>query len=508
MKIRPIIAFIGDIGLLISSFLFILWLKPGSTLYVLEKYKESLYLFVSIWILVSFILSKYKKPYKENAIIISSLRVILTSSIVLGVLTSLMYFFRQDYYSRFVVFGTLLTLTISELIITSIYYAFLNAPLGEPVVRSVKFKFQKKKFRDRKPAKEHLINRSALNNRKNTIIDSIGNEGLCFIEKYINLESDETILSSTISAKSFHLLPSNNFNAIANLERVNDFRYINKTFESVNEVLPKGGIFIDYFESKNQRKKRILRKYPPFINYLFYTFDYIVKRIFPKFALTKGLYFFLTRGNNRVLTKAEAFGRLYSCGFELIEELETNKYTLFAVLKTKKPLYPKQPSYGPLVKLKRIGKNGKIVNVYKMRTMHPYSEFIQEYVYKKEGLNEGGKFNKDFRVTTIGRFFRIFWIDELPMILNLLKRDIKIVGVRPLSKHYFELYSKEHQERRIKYTPGLIPPYYVDNPKTLEEIIESETKYLNAYDRYPLRTDLEYFFKALYNILFKKARSA
>jgi lipopolysaccharide/colanic/teichoic acid biosynthesis glycosyltransferase len=142
-----------------------------------------------------------------------------------------------------------------------------------------------------------------------------------------------------------------------------------------------------------------------------------------------------------------------------------------------------------------------------MRTMHPYSEFIQDYIYKKEGLQEGGKFKKDFRVSTIGRFFRIFWIDELPMIINLLKRDIKIVGVRPLSEHYFNLYTKEHQQRRIKYRPGLIPPFYVDNPKTLEEIMDSERKYLDAFDKHPIRTDITYFFLALKNIIFKKYRS-
>ena len=63
----------------------------------------------------------------------------------------------------------------------------------------------------------------------------------------------------------------------------------------------------------------------------------------------------------------------------------------------------------------------KIIKVYKSRTMHPYAEFLQEYVYNTQGLQEGGKFKSDFRVTTIGKIFRAFWIDELPMIINLLK---------------------------------------------------------------------------------------
>ena len=139
--------------------------------------------------------------------------------------------------------------------------------------------------------------------------------------------------------------------------------------------------------------------------------------------------------------------------------------------------------------------------------MHPYAEYIQELVYDRHNLDEGGKIKNDFRVNTLGRILRKFWLDELPMLLNLVKGDLKIVGVRPLSKHYFNLYTKELQERRIKYKPGLIPPFYVDLPKTLGEIMLSEINYLNAYDKHPFFTDVKYFFKAMINIIFKHARS-
>jgi hypothetical protein len=80
--------------------------------------------------------------------------------------------------------------------------------------------------------------------------------------------------------------------------------------------------------------------------------------------------------------------------------------------------------------------------------------------------------------------------------------------VRPLSKQYFNLYSKELQEKRIRYRPGLIPPYYADMPETLEEIQESELRYLDAFEKKPVRTQFIYFWKAFYNILFRRARSS
>jgi lipopolysaccharide/colanic/teichoic acid biosynthesis glycosyltransferase len=142
-----------------------------------------------------------------------------------------------------------------------------------------------------------------------------------------------------------------------------------------------------------------------------------------------------------------------------------------------------------------------------MRTMHAYSEYLQQYVFETSSLQEGGKFKDDFRVTTVGKFMRKTWIDELPMLINLMRGDLKIVGVRPLSKHYFGLYTPEMRDFRLKFKPGLVPPFYVDLPKTLEEIQESERRYLLAYQKHPFITDFVYFWKALYNILIKKARS-
>jgi len=297
------------------------------------------------------------------------------------------------------------------------------------------------------------------------------------------------------------------YTVIINLKRVNDIRWINKFFEAVNDKLPKGGLFVCMAETKDLRKKRILAKFPPLLNYVYYTFDYFLKRVFPKFPITKNIYFLLTRGENRVLSRAELLGRLYSCGFEAVETEYVDNLFFVVARKTKHPAFDLEPTYGPIIKLKRIGKGGKIIKVFKMRTMHPYAEYLQNYVFEKHSLQEGGKFKDDFRVSTLGRFMRKFWIDEFPMLVNLLRGELKLVGVRPLSQHYFNLYSKELQEKRIKFKPGLVPPFYVDNPKTLDEIMASEMKYLNAYEKHPFITDFKYFFKAMYNILFKKYRS-
>ena len=127
--------------------------------------------------------------------------------------------------------------------------------------------------------------------------------------------------------------------------------------------------------------------------------------------------------------------------------------------------------------------------------------------YTATAFQDGGKIADDIRITPWGRFLRKFWIDELPMLWNFCRGEVKIVGVRPLSEHYFSLYPASLRQLRLRHKPGLIPPFYADLPKTLEGIVSSEQAYLEAYERSPYVTDLRYGSKAAWNILVRGARS-
>tara|TARA_Y100001954_G_scaffold157036_1_gene166845 strand:- start:13500 stop:14396 length:897 start_codon:yes stop_codon:yes gene_type:complete len=290
-------------------------------------------------------------------------------------------------------------------------------------------------------------------------------------------------------------------------ERINDVQYLNKYFEEVNKNLNIGDKFRGNVETYSIRYRRIKNKFFFPINYIHLFIDTLFVRIAPKLSFTKKIYFYITKGKGRVLSKAETYGRLYSCGFELLEEEYKEDKVFFTVKKVGEPTFDMNPSYSFLIKLNRIGLNGKTFKVYKLRTMRPYSEYLQEYIYKKNNLKTGGKIKDDFRISPYGKILRKFWIDELPMILNIIKGEMKIVGVRPLSQHFYNLYDLDLQKNRIKNKPGFIPPYYVDLPKTMSEIMESERNYLKLYEKSPIKTDLKYFFIAFKNVLFKGARS-
>lgn len=321
------------------------------------------------------------------------------------------------------------------------------------------------------------------------------------------LGKNKVTLLHTTNRKDLERITENS-NVVVNTARVNDIRGINHFFRLVNENLNNGGRFIGCMETLENRKERLHKKYPPVLNKLYYTADFVLKRIFPKLSFTRGIYFSLTGGRNRALSKAEVLGRLVYCGYSIEAVKVIDNLMYFAVSKKGQPLNEPEPSTGLLLKIGRIGKNGKRITVYKFRTMHPYAQYIQEYVYEQNNLQAGGKFSNDFRITKWGRFMRRFWIDEIPMIWNILRGDLKIVGVRPLSDHYLSLYSEEHKQVRLQGKPGLIPPFYADMPHNLQEIMESEARYIKAYLKSPITTDFNYGFKAFNNIVLRKARSA
>jgi len=330
-----------------------------------------------------------------------------------------------------------------------------------------------------------------------------------FISKYLmNFDLKEIHLFNTRSSNKVILNTTLQSKVIVNFKEVNTYRRINRFFEDMNTLLPEGGLFIASVETHTVRKNRILAKIPKYFRSIFYTADFIYHRIVPKIKLLNWFYFYQTNGRNRVLTKAETLGRLYACGFSILEDKIIDGKLHFIAKKQKDPSYDCEATYGPLIQLKRVGLRGKVIRVFKFRTMHPYAEYLQQYVYDKNSLSEGGKMRNDFRISRLGRAFRKYWIDEIPMLFNLIKGDLKLIGTRPLSKHYFNLYPKSLQEKRTKYKPGLLPPFYADMPKTLDDIIKSEQAYLNAYEKQPLTTDLKYFVKIVNNILFGGKRSA
>jgi lipopolysaccharide/colanic/teichoic acid biosynthesis glycosyltransferase len=343
---------------------------------------------------------------------------------------------------------------------------------------------------------------------KNRIIGKVGLKAYELLRSRYDLNDPKTLVLATTSV--FNIANhKGEVNTIINLSKANNIRYINKFFKQVNSKLVKGNEFVCCLETISARKKRSQFGKIPVLGSLFFTIEFIFLRAVPKIWGLKKIYFGITKGRNRLVSKAEILGRLVSCGFEIVE-YGSYDGTLFVVSrKSKEPEFNPNVSYGPLFKTKRLGKNGKLIEVYKLRTMHPYAEYLQDYVLKLSGYADTGKPANDFRLTPWGGFFRRYWLDELPQLINVFKGEMKLVGVRPVTPRYFEDIPKDLQELRLKQKPGCIPPYvFLDRKSTVESVLEAEREYLIKKTAHPYFTDTGYFFKAIFNIVFKGKRSA
>jgi hypothetical protein len=285
---------------------------------------------------------------------------------------------------------------------------------------------------------------------------------------------------------------------------------LNECLYMANEMLDYGSYLCCHSMTALLKRKMIEATYPWGVRQVVAGSQYLWHRVCPKLRFTRKLYFALTDGKNRTFSRVEILGRLYRAGFEVVDEQFRQGEFFVTARKIKSPVQDTEPTGSPIIHLQRKGKNGKDIVVHKFRTMFTYSEYIQSYIYQYQHLEIGGKFKDDYRVTAWGRFLRKVWLDELPMVWNLLRGDIKLVGVRPLSKQYFNLYSTEMQELRSRTKPGLLPPFYYErtSPKTLEEVQESERRYLVAYLEHPFKTDWRYFWGIVGNILFRRKHSA
>jgi hypothetical protein len=469
-----------DAGLVSAAFLVMNYFKRGG--FTLPPgYDQAILLLYALWG-GSAILAKKFYPAGIEASYSAALSRCIKAAVFMGAgLGVIIFAFRLFYYSRLQLFGVPLVLLAFDAVIYYLYCLYCKqGKLGKDIETTAEVRqlidLQESNRNLPQDKREAEIS-DPVETKLRHALEFFDPKLFEFIRDAIDLTALDrraTSLMSTDDIDDIVPLEDSGHSLFINLHKTNDLRWFNRYFLQVYKKLQNHGYFIGKAHTISTHKKHYHKKYAKYIAGLFYYVNFIWCRIFPKLPIAKKLYFTLTQGRNRMVSKAEIFGRLYFCGFKVVDDMEIGNRLFFIAQKVKMPSYQTSPTYGPLVQLKRIGLNNRLISVYKFRTMYPYSEFLQEYIYQHNDLNTGGKFNHDFRVTDWGKFMRATWLDELPMIYNWLKGDLKLFGVRPLSHQYLSLYTDELRKLRTTLLPGLIPPFYADMPKTLPEIIESE----------------------------------
>lgn len=148
----------------------------------------------------------------------------------------------------------------------------------------------------------------------------------------------------------------------------------------------------------------------------------------------------------------------------------------------------KLDSKGPIIfKQERIGKDGKIFNIYKFRSM--------------SANNNASDLSVPDKYTGIGKFIRKTSIDELPQLINIIKGDMTFIGPRPWTPMYYENMTEE-QKHRYDVLPGITGLAQVNgrNCASVIDRINYDLEYVNNYN---LKSDMEIVFKTFSVLLCK-----
>lgn len=149
------------------------------------------------------------------------------------------------------------------------------------------------------------------------------------------------------------------------------------------------------------------------------------------------------------------------------------------------PIVKKQ-SPGPLLfSQKRVGKNGKIFNIYKFRSMYVDAEERKKELLEQNDLDTNlmFKMEDDPRIFPFGYKLRNWSLDELPQFFNVLKGEMSVVGTRPPTFDEYQHYELSHF-KRMTTKPGITGLWQVSgrsNITDFEEVVALDMAYIQNW---------------------------
>lgn len=129
---------------------------------------------------------------------------------------------------------------------------------------------------------------------------------------------------------------------------------------------------------------------------------------------------------------------------------------------------------------KRYGKWGKIIDVYKIRTMYKNAESN----FPVEEIMNGNKPINDARIIPSRKWMRKYGIDELPQIINIIKGDMNFIWSRPIDIHYKNNLDDYYFDIRKKQKPGVFWSYTFFDKKWTRSLQQNANIYAKLLNKY------------------------
>ncbi len=139
------------------------------------------------------------------------------------------------------------------------------------------------------------------------------------------------------------------------------------------------------------------------------------------------------------------------------------------------------PGCSPVFVQTRVGKNGKLFQLYKFRTMCPNAEQEREALQDQNEMDGPVfKIRQDPRITRFGKVLRRLSLDEFPQLWNVLLGEMSLVGPRPgLPQEVAQYSAYDHQRLRVK--PGMTCYWQIQpqrNSLSFRQWMELDMRYL------------------------------
>ncbi len=144
----------------------------------------------------------------------------------------------------------------------------------------------------------------------------------------------------------------------------------------------------------------------------------------------------------------------------------------------------KLDSPGPIFHRRRVlGQDGRTFEAFKFRTMYVNGdEILARYPKLRQELNKNYKLKCDPRVTRVGSFLRKFSLDELPQLLNVLARDMSLIGPRIIAPDEISKYGT-YSQTLMTVMPGLTGLWQVSGRSntTYDERVALDMEYISNW---------------------------